>query len=577
METQLGVVDSATTPLNNEACPACNSLLELDWSTNEKMCLNCLHTTTSRYKDFGVGGGVGGGAHKEDLLLDLNDVANSLSLLQLGNYQQQQHGGQSPAGSPLHSSPEVFPPKAAGDGGECPLHHSACLYWCYTCMMPACLVCTSQHHSLLSGHRTGPMNEAQSLLLSQLQMEMQAVKKIHSDTKLLTGTHREFLCQVVEACVSLEQLMREELASLNKQQQQACNNGLNEEDSTQFLLNKISFQLAGLSGPDEAAHLLRALQQERLRLHTKQQQLAMQLTLNRVIGSSNQVLDLHTFRQTVQNLRYSGSRGLSTLELLQSTAASNQTDPVALLANVCNARLYTKQLLASSLLTSTQTQSSLSLSSSQGSASSGLGQSMGGQGHQPGQQNGLSKSQQLNPLMSVLSPSSPLHSSLPRFFLDLEVDGIVEGRVVLETRPDVAPKMAKNFASLCVGEKGFGYKGCQVFQCWGGESCIAGDFECNSGRGGRSIYQEEPFFMPDDSKLPCIRAAIGMRRTQKKHHSQGLVGSQFRILLRDMPFFTGVFGHVIHGLELVERVSFLGDHQGFPRKLITVANCGLLS
>jgi cyclophilin family peptidyl-prolyl cis-trans isomerase len=159
----------------------------------------------------------------------------------------------------------------------------------------------------------------------------------------------------------------------------------------------------------------------------------------------------------------------------------------------------------------------------------------------------------------------------------LEVDGIVEGRVVLETRPDVAPKMAKNFASLCMGEKGFGYKGCQVFQCWGGESCIAGDFECNSGRGGRSIYAEEPFFMPDDSKLPCIRAAIGMRRTQKKHHSQGLVGSQFRILLRDMPFFTGVFGHVIHGLELVERVSFLGDHQGFPRKLITVANCGLLS
>lgn len=233
------------------------------------------------------------------------------------------------------------------------------------------------------------------------------------------------------------------------------------------------------------------------------------------------------------------------MELLQSTG-TNQTDPVALLANVCNARLYTKQLLASSLLTSTSISTPTSKSN-------------------------------VNPLMSVLSPSSPLHSSFPRFFLDLEVDGVVEGRVVLETRPDVAPKMSKNFASLCVGEKGFGYKGCQVFQCWGGESCIAGDFECNSGRGGRSIYAEEPFFMPDDSKLPCIRAAIGMRRTQKKHHSQGLVGSQFRILLRDMPFFTGVFGHVIHGLELVERVSFLGDHQGFPRKLITVANCGLLN
>jgi len=529
METQL---DSAATPLNNEACPTCNSLLELDWTSNEKVCLNCLHN--NRYKDY-----------KDDLLLDLNDVANSLSLLQLGNYSTSLAPPlASPVNSPLHSSPEIFLPKTTGDSSDCPLHHSACLYWCYTCMTPACLVCTSQHHSLLSGHRTGPMNEAQSLLLSQLQMEMQAVKKIHSDTKLLTGTHREFLCQVMEACSSLENLMREELNSLNKQSSGA-NNGLNEEDSTQFLLNKISFQLAGLSGPDEAAELLRALQAERIRLHTKQQQLAMQLTLNRVIGSSNQVLDLHTFRQAVQNLRYSGSRGLSTMELLQSTG-TNQTDPVALLANVCNARLYTKQLLASSLLTSTSISTPTSKSN-------------------------------VNPLMSVLSPSSPLHSSFPRFFLDLEVDGVVEGRVVLETRPDVAPKMSKNFASLCVGEKGFGYKGCQVFQCWGGESCIAGDFECNSGRGGRSIYAEEPFFMPDDSKLPCIRAAIGMRRTQKKHHSQGLVGSQFRILLRDMPFFTGVFGHVIHGLELVERVSFLGDHQGFPRKLITVANCGLLN
>jgi len=422
---------------------------------------------------------------------------------------------------------------------------------------------------MLSGHRTGPLSEAQSLLLSQLQIEVQAVKKIHADNKLLTGNHREFLCLVMEACNSLENLMREELSSLNKQGFGSCgssggnsssnmghggstmSNGLNEEDSTQFLLNKVTFQLAGLSGPDEAAEMLRSLQAERIRLQTKQQQLAMQLTLNRVIGSSNQVLDLHTFRQAVQNLRYSGHRGPSTLELLQSSP--NQPDPVALLANVCNARLYTKQLLASSLLTS----STSPIKSSNG----GL--------------NSLNGSNNIG--NSAFSPTSLIHSSFPRFFLDLEVDGVVEGRVVLETRPDVAPKMAKNFASLCMGEKGFGYKGCQVFQCWGGESCIAGDFECNSGRGGRSIYAEEPFFMPDDSKLPCIRAAIGMRRTQKKHHSQGLVGSQFRILLRDMPFFTGVFGHIIHGLELVERVSFLGDHQGFPRKLITVANCGLLS
>lgn len=516
METQQ---ESAATPLS-DACPTCNGLMEFDWTSSEKVCISCIHNI--QYKD--------------DLILDLNEMANNFSLVQLGNYQTGPPMS-SPLNSSLQSSPEIYLPKSVGDAAECTIHHSACLYWCYTCMSPACLMCTSQQHSIMSGHRTGPLNEAQSLLLSQLQVEVQAVKTIHMDNRRLAGSHREFLCMVMEACNTLENLMREELTSLNKQSSPASN-GLNEEDSTQFLLNKVTFQLAGLSGPDEAAEMLRSLQAERIRLQTKQQQLAMQLTLNRVIGSSNQVLDLHTFRQAVQNLRYSGNRGLTTMELLQPL--STQPDAVSLLANVCNARLYTKQLLATSLLTSTSPNKN-------------------------------------NPIATILSPSSPLHSSFPRFFLDLEVDGVIEGRVILETRPDVAPKMAKNFASLCMGDKGFGYKGCQVFQCWGGESCIAGDFECNSGRGGRSIFAEEPFFMPDDSKLPCVRAAIGMRRTQKKHHSQGLVGSQFRVLLRDMPFFTGVFGHVIHGLELVERVSFLGDHQGFPRKLITVANCGLLS
>jgi len=522
METQ---PDSANATPLSETCLTCNHILEFGWSSSEKLCMHCLHNL--QYKEY-----------KDDLILDVNDIASNLSLLQLGSYPALSTSLASPVNSSIHSSPEVFLPKSMTDSSECPVHQSACLYWCYTCMMPACLVCTNQHHSLLTGHRTGPLNEAHSLLLSQLQIEVQAVKKIHSDNKLLTGSHREFLCLVIDACNSLENLKREELSSLNKSSNAGLSNGLNEEDSTQFLLNKITFQLAGLSGLDEAAGMLRSLQNERVRLQTKQQQLAVQLLLNRVVGSSNQVLDLHTYRQALQNLRYSGSSRLSTMELVQPL--SNHPDLITLLGNVCNAHLYTKQLLATSLLSSSTTMKN-------------------------------------NSMMGVLSPTSPLHSPFPRFFLDLEVDGMVEGRVILETRPDVAPKMAKNFGSLCTGEKGLGYKGCQVFQCWGGESCIAGDFECNSGRGGRSIYAEEPFFMPDDSKLPCVRAAIGMRRTQKKHHSQGLVGSQFRILLREMPFFTGVFGHVIHGLELIERVSFLGDHQGFPRKLITVANCGLLS
>ena len=44
------------------------------------------------------------------------------------------------------------------------------------------------------------------------------------------------------------------------------------------------------------------------------------------------------------------------------------------------------------------------------------------------------------------------------------------GRVVIETRPDVAPRMCENFHSLVRGDRGYGFEGCVVFQCWRGES-----------------------------------------------------------------------------------------------------------
>lgn len=146
---------------------------------------------------------------------------------------------------------------------------------------------------------------------------------------------------------------------------------------------------------------------------------------------------------------------------------------------------------------------------------------------------------------------------------------------LLQVRADVAPKMAKNFGVLTTGEAGMGYKGCQIFQCWEGESVITGDFELNNGRGGRSIF-EESYFLPDDTKLMAVRGTVGMRRTQKRHDNLGMVGSQFRIILQEMRGFTGIFGHVVEGLELVEKISTYGDTAGKPTKNILIAKCGKL-
>ena len=54
---------------------------------------------------------------------------------------------------------------------------------------------------------------------------------------------------------------------------------------------------------------------------------------------------------------------------------------------------------------------------------------------------------------------------------------------------------------------------------WKNESVICGDWEHNNGRGGRAALDDNSLFTPDDTKLPCIRGAVGMRRMSKKHSS----------------------------------------------------------
>lgn len=179
------------------------------------------------------------------------------------------------------------------------------------------------------------------------------------------------------------------------------------------------------------------------------------------------------------------------------------------------------------------------------------------------------------PTPSVPSPTRT-PSAFPLFYFELEVDGAPFGRVVVEVRSDVAPRMARNFTVLATGELGVGYRGCAVFQCWENESVITGDFELNNGRGGRSAF-EESYFMPDDTRLAAVRGAVGMRRSQKRHDNLGLVGSQFRIVLREMRGFTAIFAFVVEGLELVDRLSRAGDSAGKPHSAILISSCGKLN
>jgi len=54
------------------------------------------------------------------------------------------------------------------------------------------------------------------------------------------------------------------------------------------------------------------------------------------------------------------------------------------------------------------------------------------------------------------------------------------------------------------------------------------------------------------------------------------VASQFRIILANMNTqFTGIFGHVVSGIDALDKVANIGGEGGRPEKIASVVNCGV--
>ncbi|XP_002000658.3 peptidyl-prolyl cis-trans isomerase A1 [Drosophila mojavensis] len=178
------------------------------------------------------------------------------------------------------------------------------------------------------------------------------------------------------------------------------------------------------------------------------------------------------------------------------------------------------------------------------------------------------------PMSAVELSPTPSSARNPVYFLDMEMSGKAIGRILIEVCANVAPRMAENFHSLIMHHRGFGYKGCSVFQIWNNESITTGDFELQNGRGGYSAL-EERFFMPDKTGLPAKRGAVGMRRGLQRYDNHGFVGSQFRMVINDVRTFTAIFGFIIDGIEVLDKIGSTGDAHGNPTVSISIKDCGV--
>jgi peptidylprolyl isomerase len=132
-------------------------------------------------------------------------------------------------------------------------------------------------------------------------------------------------------------------------------------------------------------------------------------------------------------------------------------------------------------------------------------------------------------------------------YLDLK-----SGRVTIELRPDLAPKMVERVKKLT--KEGF-YNGLKFHRVITGFMAQTGD-PTGTGSGGSS-YPDVP---GEFSKEPFKRGSLGAARTQNPNSAN----SQFFICFEEASHLNGkytVFGQVVSGMELVDRIK-KGNGQG---------------
>mmetsp|Transcript_55604 Transcript_55604/g.111493 ORF Transcript_55604/g.111493 Transcript_55604/m.111493 type:complete len:218 (+) Transcript_55604:13-666(+) len=163
-------------------------------------------------------------------------------------------------------------------------------------------------------------------------------------------------------------------------------------------------------------------------------------------------------------------------------------------------------------------------------------------------------------------------------FFDISIDSRPEGRIILGLYDSIVPLTAKNFATLCSGEKGFGYKGSGFHRIIPKFMLQGGDFTNHNGTGGKSIYGAKFKDEWTDASLALKHDGIGT--LSMANSGPNTNGSQFFVCTVATPWLDKkhvVFGRVLEGLELVKKIERCGSRSGSSSAKVTISDCGILS
>eukprot|EP00967_Tisochrysis_lutea_P031348 scaffold36953_cov34-Tisochrysis_lutea.AAC.1 len=190
-----------------------------------------------------------------------------------------------------------------------------------------------------------------------------------------------------------------------------------------------------------------------------------------------------------------------------------------------------------------------------------------------------------------------LRSAAPRVtsrvYLDVSIDNMPTGRLVIDLFGEACPRAAENFRALCSGEKGFGYAGSSFYRVVQGLTVQGGSIAGSpNGPPGQSIYG--PTFPHDNydilHNLPgIVRALTSPQHAQTsgvpKNRLFKLSHIQYTCLARhtqvpaDGGFLDGryeAFGRVSEGMDVlgkIEQVQTVGT-KNRPAVPIVITSAG---